>query len=203
MNGQKQHALLESPTGTGKSLALLCGVMAWLESQKKQGRIPRYDDPEVSIHDEKELGSKRRLLEQDSSSQRPAKLEQSSQQSPPSQPPASLVPKIYIASRTHRQLAQLVKELRRTGYSPRFTVLGSRNQYCIHDSVKGEADINEACKKVLRPEKPEDRCPFANKVKKIASENEPYSTNMDVEELVRFGVKKKGKLDTVMTCYFP
>ena len=67
--------------------------MAWLESQKKQGRIPRYDDPEVSIHDEKELGSKKRLLEPDSSSQKPAKLEQSSQQSPPSQPPASIFPK--------------------------------------------------------------------------------------------------------------
>ena len=53
-------------------------------------------------------------------------------------------------------------------------------------------DINEACKKVLRPEKPEDRCPFANKVKKIASESEPYSTNMDVEELIRFGMRKKG-----------
>lgn len=181
---------MESPTGTGKSLALLCGVMAWLESQKKQGRTDRFDGPEISIHDEKEAGSRKRLPEQDLSNQRPIKMEQPSQPPPPQ--PGSNVPKIYIASRTHRQLAQLVKELRRTGYSPRFTVLGSRNQYCIHDTVKGEVDINEACKKVLRPEKPEDRCPFANKVKKIASESEPYSTNMDVEELIRFGMRKKG-----------
>ena len=134
---RKQHALLESPTGTGKSLALLCGVMAWLESQKKQGRIDRSDGPEVSIHDDKDVGSRKRLPEQDLSSQRPTKLEQSSQPTPPQS--GSNIPKMYIASRTHRQLAQLVKELRRTGYSPRFTVLGSRNQYCIHDTVKGEA----------------------------------------------------------------
>jgi regulator of telomere elongation helicase 1 len=54
---------------------------------------------------------------------------------------------IIYASRTHSQLTQVVKELKSTAYRPKITVLGSRDQLCIHErltKLKGNA-LNQAC----------------------------------------------------------
>lgn len=38
-NKQEENALLESPTGTGKTLCLLCATLAWRESYAKRVRV--------------------------------------------------------------------------------------------------------------------------------------------------------------------
>jgi Fanconi anemia group J protein len=59
------------------------------------------------------------------------------------------VSKIYFASRTHSQLAQLVSELKATAYKPTMSILGSRQQYCINPLVTQSDNRNEECQKLL------------------------------------------------------
>lgn len=132
-----------------------------------------------------------------------------------------LVPKVYIASRTHRQLTQLVKELKRSGYNPKFTVLGSRQHYCINDDVKGALDINEACKEALKctSNSRMDGEGYINKKRKNRNQNERgqckyvgeakrrcqgtgFTPDMDMEELLKFGMKHNGTESRKTSAYF-
>ena len=45
------------------------------------------------------------------------------------------LPRIIYSSRTHSQLQQVVRELRRTVHRPKVCVLGSREQLCVHHEV--------------------------------------------------------------------
>ena len=77
------------------------------------------------------------------------------------------VPRIYLCSRTHSQLHQLVKELKRTPYRPRYTILGSRAQYCpIKKSDDECADLTK--NKASRPL--ETGCGYYNKKGKLLTE---------------------------------
>ena len=57
-------------------------------------------------------------------------------------------PLIVYASRTHSQLAQVIRELRATRYRPRMAIMGSRQQMCVHKDVRALAGAaqNAACK---------------------------------------------------------
>ena len=192
LDGNKQHALLESPTGSGKTMALLCGVLAWMEEQRKKHNIdhkgPSTLIPEGSsnsevINDEaieaeniatsfffSKRAKKEQFVIEDKMDEDFVDAKTTSEsncsncpngisvKSPKAkdnfenddfsesiiQPPQFHMPKIYFASRTHKQLAQSIKELKRSGYQAKFTVLASRSQYCVNGVVRKEKDINEA-----------------------------------------------------------
>ena len=57
--------------------------------------------------------------------------------------------RIYICSRTHSQLSQLIKGLKSTVYTPSMAILGSREQMCIHPSVMLSETKNEDCSKLI------------------------------------------------------
>jgi len=59
---------------------------------------------------------------------------------------------VIYSSRTHSQLSQVVKELKRTAFRPRVSVLGSRSQLCVHPKVaqmQGQMQTS-ACKALCK-----------------------------------------------------
>ncbi|KAL7410162.1 helicase C-terminal domain-containing protein [Mrakia frigida] len=242
-------AIVQSPTGTGKSLSLLCSTLTWLTDNArrttlstltayKKQLISESDPSEPSWVMEHMFEKKRRELEdrtkelekrleevrkkekqrrreaarvggpgfgdgrerkrlkptnasrlddddQDDSSFLPfdssassstdqdgerdnispavrALMNQLNPQAPPDPPPSTLT-KIYITSRTHSQLSQLLSELLKTSFAShvRAVALGSRKNLCVNEEVRkgGETGLDERCLD-LQSAKGEKRCEF-------------------------------------------
>ncbi|KAJ1833981.1 hypothetical protein LPJ63_002316 [Coemansia sp. RSA 2711] len=107
---------------------------------------------------------------------------------------ASHAPRIYFGTRTHKQVSQLIDELRRkTPYRLRTAVLGSRAQTCIHGRAKKAAASGESVDDMCRTLREDDNCgPFRayRKIighKKLARRGELEI--WDLEDLVTLGRK--------------
>lgn len=63
----------------------------------------------------------------------------------------SFIPKIYFGTRTHKQISQITRELKRTAYSSvPMTILSSRDYTCIHPVVSNSgSNRNEMCVELL------------------------------------------------------
>eukprot|EP00536_Pseudo-nitzschia_multiseries_P009346 jgi/Psemu1/200477/e_gw1.258.22.1 len=173
---RSENALLESPTGTGKTLCLLCSTLAWqreqartIQSQGDYGIVGAGTQTESGFHSSKQTQQRNRR-----------------------------VPTIIYASRTHSQLSQVVRELRNTRYRPKHAVLGSREQMCVNPKVKkpdgssNASAINHDCSVITK----DRRCRFKNKLEGFkAPSNESSSQDawhgtqpvMDMEDLVTMG----------------
>ena len=95
---------------------------------------------------------------------------------------------IYL-SRTHGQLSQVIRELRSTAYRPRISVLGSRQQLCVHPEVsklRGAAQ-NCACQKLVAAK----ACPYHMRVMEHKYDKELAGGLMDIEDLCKHGQQQK------------
>jgi len=165
-----ENALLESPTGTGKTLCLLCATLAW---QRQQAR---------SLPQNSQMTNETAGL---------------NSQSATTEIQPHRVPTVIYASRTHSQLSQVVRELRNTRYRPKHAVLGSREQMCVNPKVKKAnataSDINYDCNKLCKDRK----CRFRNNLEGfVAPRNESFQhyqvqSVMDMEDLVSMGTSEK------------
>ncbi|XP_063484562.1 Fanconi anemia group J protein isoform X3 [Symphalangus syndactylus] len=108
----------------------------------------------------------------------------------------SKIPKIYFGTRTHKQIAQITRELRRTAYSGvPMTILSSRDHTCVHPEVVGNFNRNEKCME-LRDGKNGKSCYFYHGVHKISDQHtlqtfQGMCKAWDIEELVSLGKKLK------------
>ena len=128
-------AALESPTGTGKTLCLLCATLAWMKFMRKK---------------------KKKQI------------------------------RMYYSTRTHSQISNVIKELKKTVYLPITCILSSRDKSCVNYKVKNNSKnlcvLNSFCKKNKH------NCSFYRNVNNI-----PILSNnlIDIEELCDLGINQK------------
>lgn len=172
---KKVNGILESPTGTGKTLCLLCTTLAWREHLRDT----------VSARKIAERVQGELFLNQALSSWGNATAADG-------EPIACYtdIPKIIYASRTHSQLTQVIGELRNTAYRPRVCVLGSREQLCIHPEVKKQ-ESNHTQIHLCRKKVASRSCHFYNNVEEKSLEQELVTPILDIEDLVKNGSKHK------------
>lgn len=166
------NAVLESPTGTGKTLSLLCSSLAWLLQKKAECQAGDKIDLNIFAHSE-ELRF-----------------------NPKGNPKVNKfiwdVPKIIYSSRTHSQLSQAMQELKSTTYKHvRASIIGSREQMCIHPQVSQEQNSTNKihmCRALVNSKS----CYLQNRVEKMSLSQEiQSSTVVDIEDLIQMGNKQK------------
>ena len=118
--------------------------------------------------------------------------------------PQAVRPRVIYSSRTHSQLSKVVSELKRTAYTPRVTLLGSRQQLCVHEDVKGLTGLqqNHACHALVN----RHECVYYETLAVEMQRNTLFSASptggahsaalsaaacMDIEDLVQYGTDHK------------
>uniref|UniRef100_A0A673J452 Regulator of telomere elongation helicase 1 n=1 Tax=Sinocyclocheilus rhinocerous TaxID=307959 RepID=A0A673J452_9TELE len=171
----KVNGVLESPTGTGKTLCLLCSALGWRE---------HFKDTISARKIAERMGGAELFPDRPMSSWGTAATDGDT--------PTYYtdIPKIIYASRTHSQLTQVISELKNTSYRPKMCVLGSREQLCINQEVMRQ-ESSHVKVHMCRAKVSSRSCVFYNSVDEKSTDKEIMNSILDVEDLVKTGKKQR------------
>ncbi|KAM0675952.1 ATP-dependent DNA helicase chl1 [Gurleya vavrai] len=124
---QRKFGIFSSPTGTGKTLSLLCSISKFTNQEDEVSNLSKENQALM----EELFGKQEKKC------------------------------KTFYCSRTHDQLNQAIKELKKVNKNVNAIIVGSRKLYCVNENINKTNDvniINEKCKELLN----NDQCKYYN-----------------------------------------
>lgn len=109
----KQNCLVESPTGSGKTMSYLCSAVAWLQKHDKRSQTERIKLGNAQADLEMELMNGKLTAKE--VEEKNDKLIEDFQS-------VTGRSRIWIGTRTHQQIGQIVKELKESPYNGYYRV---------------------------------------------------------------------------------